>query len=547
MSDTTIERESGTNLVPYTEDVGVIYSGDTDELEGIDPFFRQVASQLQNWLNDQRSKPGPLERPDFENAKDVFSEMKVARRIASEDDTVSNFLEITEGTALQGVKWEHEDPITTDVFNQMAAKQDLDAFVRKMWRELDTCNQGVIALWWDSVDFKARGKTDKGNARKTTKTVWCPTQLSVLDNTRVLPVEIDAFGGERMAWRATPEEWELYQQFLKKQRPDPAMERFYAGPYTINPAEAKELADFNQNLILLDADLVKRHTGTKSDYERWAPVRLKSIFRLIDMKLQLMAADRVALVGAANYILLVKKGDKDMPARTEEIQNLKEGFRTLAKVPVIFSDHRLEIEIITPKTDYTLDSKKYTLLDSNIIMRLVNGVPNSSAAGAFKLEIGRSTQLTLQNRRHMLKRFIEREIARAVVEHPKNAGVFDSPPSLSYSPAQIQVGDVTALAQQIISLRTMNELSRESTLEWFGFDQGAEAMRRQLEEILYDDTFKTQVPFSAANGAPPAAQGQNGTQGGRPDGGGQPSQNPQDTNQNDKGNTSSGTRKKTTT
>jgi len=360
--------------------------------------------------------------------------------------------------------------------------------------------------------------------------------------------ELDAFGGERLAWRAEAAEWQLYQQYLLNQRIDPAMARFYAGPYTIGAAEAAALKDYNSSrLILLNYETVKRYTATKSDYERWAPLRMKSIFRLIDMKLQLMSADRVALVGAANYILLVKKGDKDRPAVPGEIENLREGFRTLAKVPVIFSDHRLEIEIVTPKQDYTLDPEKYNLIDSKIVQRLLSGLPNSGANGGFKFELGRSTQLTLQGRRHMLKRFLEQELARAVVNHPKNAGVFDQgAPSLAFSPASIQVGDVAALAQQIVSLRTMNEISRESTLEFFGLDQGAEAMRRQLEELLYDDVFKTAVPFSAQGGQPPAAQGGNGQDGGRPAGGGDTAKNPQKTNVKDTGNTSSGTRKQTT-
>jgi len=550
-----VERETGVAVDPNEISVGVMLTEGAEELEGLDGHMRQIASSLQAWINDQRSNVGPLERPDFQAAKDVFSEMKIARRIGGEDDTASNALEITEGLALQGIKWEHEDQITTDLFNQMAAEQNLDAVVRRIWREDDVCSQAVCAFYWGYTEFKVRGKTDSGNARKTKKKVWFPQRIAVLDSTKVLPVELDAFGGERLAWRAEPMEYELYKQVLNGQRVDQAVDRFYAGPYQIQPAEARELRDYNSStLILLNHDTVKRYTATKSDYQRWAPLRMKSIFRLIDMKLQLMAADRVALVGAANYILLVKKGDKDRPAVSGEIENLREGFKTLAKVPVIFSDHRLEIEIVAPKVDFTLQGEKYNLIDSRIVQRLLSGLPDYKTKGGFTLELGRSTQLTLQGRRHMLKRFLEAEIARAVVNHPKNDGIFDGgAPSLSFTPSTIQIGDVAALAQQIMALRTQKEISRESTLEFFGFDQGAEAMRRKVEELIYDDIFQTQVPFSAAGpggepGAPPAAQGGNGAAGGRPaDGASKPAQNPTKTNVNDKGNTSSGTRKQTTT
>ena len=71
------------------------------------------------------------------------------------------------------------------------------------------------------------------------------------------------------------------------------------------------------------------------------------------------------------------------------------------------------------------------------------------------------------------------------------------------------------------------EISRETILEQFGLDQSTEALRMEHEEEVYDDIFKTQIPFAAPGigqtttdtGDPKA----NGAQGGRPVGGGKPS------------------------
>jgi hypothetical protein len=364
-----------------------------------------------------------------------------------------------------------------------------------------------------------------------------------------VPVGTLTFGLERLAWCASPDEMSAYRQMVLGQLRDDVMDRFYVGEYKLSPTEQKELGALG-DMLLLNEDAVTRHTGTRADFERWAPVRLKSIFPLLSMKQHLMDADRVALIGAANYILLVKKGDKDNPAHAEEIQNLKEGFKTLAKVPVIFSDHRLAIEIVAPKQDYTLQREKYDLLDTRIMQRLLNSLPaeTSSRASAGAVSLGRTVTRSLEGRRHMLKRFLEKTIARAVVEHPKNEGVFaEGPPSMAYFPANVMIESDATLAQQIISLRTMNEISRETALEYFGFDQAAEAMRRALEEKVYDDIFKTMIPFSAGqggqgqeggrNGEPPAAQGGKGAQGGRPQGGGKPSANPTKTQRTDNGTT----------
>ena len=129
------------------------------------------------------------------------------------------------------------------------------------------------------------------------------------------------------------------------------MSRFYTGQYVVRDQDdllelTRLKVDVNR-LLMLDERYVKRHSLTHADYDRFPDIRLKSIFRLLDLKQQLMEADRVTLIGAANYILLVKKGDKDDPAYPEEITNLKANYKTPPKLPVIFSDHRLSVEIIT--------------------------------------------------------------------------------------------------------------------------------------------------------------------------------------------------------
>jgi hypothetical protein len=343
-----------------------------------------------------------------------------------------------------------------------------------------------------------------------------------------------AFGQERLAWRATPEEFEAFESVQRGEIQDEIIERFYVAPYqVVDRDEEKELNDLGVDttrLILLDDRYVRRHTLTRPEHERFPEVRLKSIFRLLDLKQQLMEADRVALIGAANYILLVKKGDKEEPAYPEEIQNLRENFNYVAKLPVIFSDHRLEIEIITPKQDYTLQPEKYDVLDNRMIARLLNTLTavgsRSGQRGDDSLKLGRAVARTMENRRHMIRRFLEKEIARAVVEHPANADVFAGEPNLTFVPRRIQLDDDTGMAQSIVSLRTMREISRESVLEFFNFDQAVEAMRMEFEQDTYDDIFQSQVPFSSPNGTPPAAQGGAGGQGGRPEGGGEPSKNP---------------------
>lgn len=539
------ERETGV-LIEGENGVNVAMSPSAAAIEGIDPRMRQVAAQLETWVSNTRSITGKtslFDRGKYVGSDNVYAQMKMARTAVTDDDVVAATIELTEGLAFQGLKWESGDWDTSDIFNQMAAEQNLDAVIRKMWREESTESQATVALWWDYGTFNVRGKTTKGNRRKKNVKVWFPRAITVLDGARIVPVGLLAFGQERLAWRATKGEIASYDLVARGRLKDAMFDRFYDGKYTVTDAdEAKDLTYLKvdtSRLLLLDEKYVRRHTATRPDYQRFATVRMNSIFRLLDMKQQLLEADRVALVGAANYILLVKKGDEKDPAYPEEIANLKENYHTLAKLPVIFSDHRLNIEIISPKQDFTLQAEKYDALDTRIAARLLSTL-NAGRSGGRGSDSGTSLNRPvargLENRRHMLRRFLEKEIARAVVEHPKNEGIFDEgAPSLAFSPPNIQLDSDAALASIVMQARTMRDLSRESFLEYFGFDQEVEAMRFELEEEKYDDIFKTAVPFNSPQNAPggapaggaPAGTAVNGRQGGRPVGGGTPKQSPQ--------------------
>jgi hypothetical protein len=234
------------------------------------------------------------------------------------------------------------------------------------------------------------------------------------------------------------------------------------------------------------------------------------------------------LVGAANYILLIKKGDKDDPAVPEEMRNLKDNFRVLAKLPVIVSDHRLNIEIITPDQSYVLEAGKYDTLDRRILNRALGSLTVSSSGqrNESTLTVARGVARLMESRRLMMKRELEKRMARAVLEHPFNKDKFTDEPNLAFVPRNVQLDSDAQIVQAVMNLRTQKELSRESILEYFGFDQEVEAQRRLFEEESgLDAIFGTAVPFDSPMNA--VGNGQFGQQGGRPPGGGQSPQSVQ--------------------
>lgn len=556
------------------------YSGLDDALVRQDPQMRHLAKELSRWSDNLRSAQGRgsmFDRGAFTPPANVYDEMRAARTALEVDDIVSGVADITESFAFQGEKWESLNADEADVFNQWSGDVNLDGVLRRMWREEYCISQVVVGLQWGWKEYTVRGrmtseqqeqdhadeqlqqitdqqqgvpvlpekpKKPKGRKRRKKYRLWVPTNITVLDATKIVPVGFSPIGPEKLAWCASKAEMGYWQAVQDGRIVDLEMTNFYLGQYNPPRDEKERLGKMGvptDRLLLLNPEMVFRHTLTKGDYEAFPQLRMKSIFGLLDLKRQLVNADRASLVGAANYILLVKKGTDERPAVQEEVDNLKENYNFIAKMPVIISDHRLSIEIIAPKIDLTLQGEKYDVLDTRILMRLL-GTLSLGARGQrneTNVTLSHAVARMMENRRHMMKRTLEKQIAKAIVDHPKNqkadgGSQFEEEPNLVFLPRHVTLGFDAALLQALLSLRTQREVSRETILEQFGLDQATEAMRMEHEEDVYDEIFKTQIPFAAAgmgnpNGQPgqgntgdPAA---NGRQGGRPIGGGQPSGN----------------------
>lgn len=475
-----------------------------------DPMMRELAANLSRWVDNAKAAAGRtsmFDRGAFTPPDNPYDEMRSARQAVKYDSIVSGVAEVTEAFAFQGIKWESPNADEADVFNQLSRDMNLDDVVRKMWREEYTYGQFVCAKLWGWQEYTVRGKTTNGNSRKKKYRIWAPLQMRILDSCKVVPVGVGPLGGEGLAWQATQGEIGYYQHSYQGDVLDPLMATFFQGQYEPTYEEAGQLGQLGvdtSRLLVMNPEWVFRHTITKPDYNRFPDIRLKSIFRLLDLKQQLMQSDRVTLIGAANYILLIKKGEKDNPAQAEEIENLRTNYNYIAKLPVIISDHRLNIEIIAPKTDFVLNGDQYQTLDQRILNRLLGTLSSGSRTG------GRSeTQDTLsatvgrvmENRRHMLKRTLELQVARAIVRHPKNRDVFETEPNLVYTPRNISLGYESGYTQALLALRTQREISRETILEFFGLDEATEAMRVEMEAEVYDDIFKTEIPYTAGSPA----------------------------------------------
>lgn len=537
-----MEVEARSQLVARPRQLPFINQTDMpDERIAEDASIREIAKTLSTWVSRSRSQSSQssmFDRGAYSPPDNPYDEMVSARTAIKHDDIVSGVADITESFAFGGVKWESEEVDEADIFNQINRDINMDELLRKMWRDVFTYSQYVAVARWGYRTYQVRGETEKGNKRKKKYRLWCPVEIKLVDPTKVVPVRAGSMGPDTLCWSANNNELNTFYRAYKGIEIDPLMLQFFLGRYQPTAIERDELANLGVDttqLLMMNPELSWRYTLTKADYERFADVRLRSAFALLDLKRQLINSDRAMLIGAANYILLIRKGDPDKPATPNEMENLQKRYQFIARLPVIISDHRLQVDIVAPKTDFVLRGERYDVLDTRLLARLLGTLTFSSSGqrNETNLTLSKAVAKGMQNKRHMMARVLEERIGRAVVEHPRNAGqdLSGMIPSLVYTPRNISLDVDPSTITAIMGLRTQREMSRETILEYFGLDQATEAQRMEIEEEKYDEVFKTVVPYSAnpqRDGNPNGGEPSNvsGARGGRPAGGGESPKNP---------------------
>ncbi len=475
----------------------------------------QLMAQLTQWTNNTRGigtdsygtprpRPGGIfQRDRYVTPESLYEQLELAGRAVEDDDVVSSVADITEALAFSRSSFYSNDKDEEDIFNQIARDLNLDARLREMWRETFTYNQAYYAVWWTTKTYKVRGRTEDGNARRKSLSLKVPEAITFLDPLSIAPVGSTVFNREQLVYIASREESEQFDK-PEVRLTDPIISRLILNRYVPTAQDKRWFSEQGLScdyLYRLNPETVFRHTGTRAQYRRIAPVKMKSVFELLDLKHQLRSMDRAHLIGGTNFIILIKKGTDNMPAQPIEVQNLQQQVRTIARLPVLVGDHRLSVEIVTPKLDTTLDASRYSTLDSRITARLFGmfllggrssvGTGTDDSSGLVKV-ISRG----IESRRHMMQRSLEQNIFNRIFELNE---VLTTAPKLKFHPKSIDLGFDPALASFLVELRLSRELSRETLLSQFDIDQDDEAEMLEREADQYDKIFQTQVPFSSPN------------------------------------------------
>jgi hypothetical protein len=319
---------------------------------------------------------------------------------------------------------------------------------------------------------------------------------------------------------ASAGEHEAFQGVMRGEVIDPTVMKLLDGRYRPSLEEVylcQELEVDPDRLWLFKQDAVFRHTLTKAQYERFAPVRLKPILQILDMKAALRNSDSSALTANANFIIVITKGTDTLPAKPAEIENLREQTRVVARMPVLVGDHRLHVEIVAPPLDNTLIESRWQVLDSRLVFKALMTfspvVQGGNSSGTGVSEMSRVVSQGLENRRHQLKRALERHVFKLILDRNPDLGEF---PTLAFLPKHVSLDFKADVMNAILKLRDRGDISRETMLDELDFDQDVEALRRARERKDYDEVFQSGTPFGSPQMNPYGANPQPGQPGQAP-------------------------------
>lgn len=550
---TAMEVYRGTDGIPvvnasHFEQVDMLL----DELRPVanagDRWANMAMRAMASWANEgrfpqDRRLKGIFDRNRYVNPVSPFEKMRTARDATRRDDIVGNAADVTEALALKDMSFHASDVHEKDVWNQIAGDVNLDARLREAWRILYTDSQFVAVTWWGQKTYTSRKLTAGGQKSRKTYPLTVPVGLTFLDTAKITPVGNLMYDSEQLAFVATAEEAMILDEILaardglpspsgnrgiRAQRRfrdaagriladpardqaglalnDPIVRRIVVSRYTPGFWEDRDLREDGvdpTNLFLLNRDYVSRHTLTKHPHQRFADVRLERTFELLDLKTQLRQRDRVTLIGAANYIVLITKGsDKQgQEAKQSELDNLRANVHTLGSVPVLVGDHRLKVEIISPKNDQTLEPKAWDNLDQRIQATVWGTFAATGDDTSDPLKLGSVIAAGLDGERKMLGRWFETHFCQRIRD--TNPGVLNHRATLRFHPRTIAFAFDPARMMILQEMRNNRQLSRDTFLSEFGYDQADEAEMLKLEAEEYDDIFDEQVAFSTPNGGQP--------------------------------------------
>lgn len=450
-----------------------------------------------------------LARSPFRTPSNVIEEIKLARQVADHDDDIASVIAQAVHTAYKdGMQNQHEDEPTLRLFNRICRDANMDLTLKELHREyLITSQVNTVQLFTRSrLNFTPSGTEEKVQAQLTTPLI------GVLPAENIRVTSMDVFGTGDLAYEVTDvhlKDW--LDKFFDKgtsnaiknkmREEQPVLSALFIGAIEYDWNDQDVFAA-GKKLYKLNPRMVHRTTMPKGSAAYPRP-RMTANFALLEAKRLLNIMDYALLQGGTNYIVIARQGSDQIPAQQPEIDNLTDQIRAASRTGVLVGDHRLAVDIITPKLDELLNPAKRKLIGRKLAMAILcipeQVTPDPGNEGArSELEFIANT---VTSDRRDIKRHVERFTYEEVVT--RNPSAFrKGPPSLWFP--KVVLSGVKDFFANVMAARDRGDIPRQYAVEVLGYDYEAGVAQRKREKAAGHDELMVPgaVPFSSPDGPP---------------------------------------------
>ncbi len=451
------------------------------------------------WGGQRRANSNLFNQDVYTIPSSIFDQMRIADFAVKYDDVVSGAADITEQLAFKEIDLDSGDVETSDIGTQILNDLKIVTRMREIWRDMFTYSQCYVAVQWSTKTYKVLERKD-GSSRprkKEFKNLRVPTAISVLDPLKVVPVGDMMFGNERLAYIADPDEYGGIMEGLGEMRSkDLVVHKLFDRKYIPTNAERQTLAEtlpreggILDRLILLREDAVFRVTLTKPAYQRFADVRLASTFELLDLKHNLRESDRSDVLGNLNCIVHVKVGSKDIPASAREVADARNQFKTYSRNNLMITDNRVEVEILTKKTDKTLQPERHNMLDARLTARVYQILSTGNYAAGTAVDDSTKLFKIIAASMEARRDTIREQIMDHIIDRIWDENNLKGDPILRFHPQKIALDFDRYYSTLLQQLNTLEVISNETMLDELGLDINQEASRLRHEKDEFGDLF----------------------------------------------------------
>lgn len=457
-----------------------------------------------------------MTRPKWRPPSNIVEEIMMARELAERDDDVAATIGMMQALAFgDGMQHAHTDEITVAMFDEIADESGILMKFKEMYREWLIAHQVTTAVVFSPqpVSFMPQGAD-----RQRSRTAMVP-RIAVLPSEQIRVIGNDIFGNAKLAYRPFSGRQEVWlQEFFSNQtsaarkaqmrKEDPILTLLLteqvAWDNTLEGGAQWVYGDVRDPAIgnyvyTLNPQFVSRTTGPKGQWPHPRPMLTRNM-PLLEAKRLLTVMDYCLLEAGANFLLVVKKGSDARPALPTELISLKETIVRASRSGVMIGDHRLDVEIITPKLDELLNPDKRKLIGRKLAAALLRVPDIGTADSAGAQEMLTDTEIlsrVIASDREDLKGHMKWAVYKPAAKR-NDLGVPDM-----WFPKIILQG-LQFFQDMILGLRDRGDIPRKYAVEAAGFNWTAAVEQRKLEKASGDDKVMTPaaVPFSSATSGP---------------------------------------------